>query len=173
MDEHIFGLPAPSRARPVTAVPWNKSEAKKLLERDLASGMIPVSGREMGSHEVYASRPEYAAFPVDLFTRRLASMRVLARSQNARRASDAVALMHDRQLRPQATHSSNGVPRWEGSDAERLLKDDISNGLHTQMTPRALYNTRTEYQLFTLDQFRGHIYQENKRRKFITSYYGR
>jgi hypothetical protein len=173
MDEHIFGPSVPSRTRPVTAVPWNKSDAKRLLERDLASGLIPVSGRDMGSLAVYASRPEYAAFPVNVFTRRLAALRVLARGQNARRASDAAALMRDQQLRPQATHNSNGVLRWEGSDAERLLKDDMSNGVHTQMAPQAMYNTRAEYQLFTLDQFRGHIYQESKRRKFITSYYGR
>lgn len=173
MDEHIFGPSVPSRTRPVTAVAWNKSEAKRLLEQDLASGIIPVNGGEMGSREVYASRSEYAAFPIDVFTRRLASLRSIARGQNARRASDTAALMHDLQLHPQATHNSNGIPRWEGSDAERLLKDDITNGLHTQMTPLALYTTRAEYQLFTLDQFRGHIYQENKRRKFITSYYGR
>jgi hypothetical protein len=110
---------------------------------------------------------------VDVFTRRLASLRVLARGQNARRADDAAALTHDRHLRPQATHNSNGIPRWEGSLAEGLLKEDITNGLHKQVAPKTLYNTREEYQLFTLDQFRGHIYQEIKRRKFITSYYGR
>jgi hypothetical protein len=174
MDDHIFGPPAPSRStRPTSSVPWHKSEAKRLLERDLACGLIPVNGREMGTHAVYASRPEYAAFPVDVFTRRLASLRVIARGQNARRASDTAALTHDRQLRPQATHNTNGVPRWEGSDAELWLKEDITNGLHNEMAPQALYKTRVEYQVFTLDRFQGHIYQENKRRKFITSYYGR
>jgi hypothetical protein len=84
------------------------------------------------------------------------------------------ALAHDRQLRPQATHASNGVPRWEGSDAERLLKEDITAGLHTQMAPRVLFRTRAEYyEVFTLDQFRGHIAQEVELRKFKTSYYGR
>lgn len=156
-----------------TAVTWNKSDAKRLLERDLATGLIPISGREMGSLEVYASRPEYAAYPLDIFTRRLASLRVIARGQNARRASDAAALTHDRLLRPQGTHETNGVLRWEGSAAERLLKDDITNGLNTQMAPKTLYTTRAEYQLFSLETFRGHIYQEIKRRKFITCYYGR
>jgi hypothetical protein len=127
----------------------------------------------MGLWEVYESRPEYATYPVDVFTRRLASLRVVARGQNDRRSSDAAASMYDRQLQPSATHNSNGVPRWEGSEAERWLKDDITNALHTQMAPKTLYNTRAEYQLFTLETFRGHIYQEIKRRKFIISYYGR
>jgi hypothetical protein len=50
MDDHIFGPTAPPRTRIATAVvTWNKSdEAKRLLERDLATGLIPVSGREMG-----------------------------------------------------------------------------------------------------------------------------
>ena len=61
-----------------------------------------------------------------------------------RRASDTAALTHDRQLRPQATYNTNGVPRWEGSDAERWLKEDIINGLHNEMAPQALYKTRVE-----------------------------
>jgi hypothetical protein len=36
MDDHIFGPTAQSRTRIATAiVTWNKSEAKRLLERDL------------------------------------------------------------------------------------------------------------------------------------------
>jgi hypothetical protein len=65
------------------------------------------------------------------------------------------------------------VPRWAGSAAERLLKNDITDGQHLLMKPQTLYQSRLEYQQFNLTTFRGHIYQEIKRRKFITSYYGR
>ena len=175
MDDHIFDPPAPPRVRPQTdVVTWNKSKAKRLLEQDLAMGAISLCGREMGTYEVYISRPEYAAYSLDLFTRRLASLRKTAKGQNARRAADAIAYANDRQLRPQETHNPNGVPRWEGSDAERLLKEDITANLHLQMKPKDLYKTRPEYcDVFTLDQFRGHIAQEVKLRKFKTSYYGR
>jgi hypothetical protein len=174
MDDHIFGPSAPPRVRPVTIVTWNKSEARRLLERDLATGDIPVCGREMGSRTVYESRPEYAAYPFDIFVRRLAAMRKTAKGQNARRVNDVAAHAHDVALRPQATHNTNGVARWEGSNAERLLKADITAGLHTQMAPRFLFRTRAEYyECFTLEQFRGHIAQEVKLRKFRTSYYGR
>ena len=175
MDEHIFGPAALPRARSTApVVTWNKSEARRLLERDLATGAIPVCGREMGTRLVYASRPEYATYTLELFTRRLASMRKTAKGQNARRVNDVAAHAHDLALRPQATHNINGVPRWEGSNAERLLKEDITAGLHTQMAPKMLFKTRVEYyQCFTLEKFRGHIAQEVKLRKFRTSYYGR
>ena len=174
MDDHIFGAAKPRYVPPVANVPWHKSEARRLLEGDLATGRIPSDGREMGTSAVYASRPEYAVYTIKLFTTRLASMRKTARNENPRRAADVVAHVHDRQLHTQATHNSNGVPRWEGSDAERFLKQDITAGLNTQMMPRVLYRTRAAYhEFFTLDQFRGHIAQEVKSRKFKTSYFGR
>ena len=173
MDDHIFGPPAPPRPQPTTSTSWNNSTAKGLLQRDLATGTIPLSGHVMGSRAVYESRPEYAVYSFDLFTRRLATLRREAKSQNARRAADATALLRDRHLYPPPTHDEHGSLRWEGSAAETLLKADIANDLHKQMQPRELHQTRAEYQVFNADIFRGHIYQEVKRRKFMTSFYGR
>jgi hypothetical protein len=51
---------------------------------------------------------------------------------------------------------------WHGMEAERLLKEDVKNGLHKTMKPRKLCLTRKEYRAFKLDIFRGHIYQETR-----------
>ena len=53
----------------------------------------------------------------------------------------------------------NNKPRWHGSDAERLLKEDVANGKHLKMKPRFLYDSKPEYKVFSLDEFRPHIYQ--------------
>lgn len=172
-DEHFFPPSASRRERPAAPLPWQKSEAKKLLQQDLMTGRIPLSGHVMGSKAVYDSRPEYASYPFNLFPRRLAALRTEAKSQTDRRHTDEAAYEHGRLLKPTPTHDMNGVPRWAGSAAERLLKNDITDGQHLLMKPQTLYQSRLEYQQFNLTTFRGHIYQEIKRRKFITSYYGR
>ena len=79
-------------------------------------------------------------------------------------------LAHDRLLYPTPTHNDCGLPVWVGSDAERLLKVDISNGLYTPGNVSPLYNSRDEYKLFTQDVFRGHVHQEIRKRKFVAQY---
>jgi len=63
------------------------------------------------------------------------------------------------------------------SVAERLLREDmaaIAEGKHTKMKPKQLYESRKEYKKScTLEVFRGHIYQEEKRRKSVAYYRSR
>ena len=171
MNDNLFPAPGPPKAKS-----WRNSDAKKLLQHDLATGVIPLSGRVMNAAAVFATRPEYAMFPENKFANRLSKLRTDARTCNTRRDIDNVAYEHDRRLYPRPPHEGDadaGVLRWEGSAAEHLLKEDITAGLHLQMKPLALYKSREAFQKYSLTTFRGHIYQEIKRRKFITSYYGR
>lgn len=59
---------------------------------------------------------------------------------------------------------------WHGSEAERLLRNDVDNGTHEKMKPKQLQKTRKEYEKFDPNVFRGHIYQE-KRRKNDSNYW--
>jgi hypothetical protein len=67
-------------------------------------------------------------------------------------------------LRPLPARTSKGYPRWDGSDAERLLKEDADEGLTNSIKPSDLHETRPEYQAFPLKTFRDHIHQENRSR---------
>jgi hypothetical protein len=61
-----------------------------------------------------------------------------------------------------------GEPRWEGSEAVRLLRLDMDEGKHHTMRPRDLYQTRPQYyEKYPLTVFRGHIDQEERRRKYF------
>jgi len=53
-----------------------------------------------------------------------------------------------------------GYPRWDGSDAQRLLKLDMNYGKHNHMQPSVLHKSQQENQKFPLKVFRDHIHQE-------------
>ena len=75
-------------------------------------------------------------------------------------------LKADRELFPPRDKDAvRGKLRWDGSDAQRLLKIDVTDGKHLEQPPREFRKTRPEYMLFDLDVFRDHIYQEVKSRK--------
>ena len=158
--------------RPTTT--WRSSEARRLLEEDLRSGAIPLDWREMSVNEVYAQRPEFADFPYAPFGRRLQAMRKQCGNKHSRSEADAVAMASDRQFVAQLRAGGGGAlrPSWDGSEAERLLRMDIDDGLNLNLTPKVFHQSRVEYQVYSLKVFRGHIHQEVKRRKFVTSYYG-
>jgi hypothetical protein len=148
---------------------WKDSLAKRLLENDLKMGIIPLSSEEMGPREVYIHRPEFSEFPYTNFQSNLRSLRKTIQEKHNSSEYDAAAILHDRQIHPKAVVNRNGKQRWEGSDAEFLLRQDIDNKFHLVMEPNALYNTRHEYKdNFSLTVFRKHIDQEVRRRKFIS-----
>jgi hypothetical protein len=145
-------------------VAWEKSPAKKLLANDIISGTVPDT---MHWGEVFGKRPEYQATARRLFANRLKSLREQINRAKGIAANEETALAHDRSLFPVPTHNYRGEPRWEGSEAERLLKEDVGNGLHKTMEPRQLYQTRPQYHNnYPLEVFRGHIYQEVRFVKF-------
>ena len=158
VDDHIFDPPIARRPPPPKK--WGQSKAKRLLHRDLASGAIPLSGRLMNARQVFDTRPEYAGFPFDLFPRRMSALRAEVITQNNRGNIESQPYAHNRQLFPHLTQNENDTPRWEGSEAERLLKLDITADLFTQHTPQEMCQSRRQYQEFSLKVFHGHIRQE-------------
>jgi len=58
-----------------------------------------------------------------------------------------------------------GRPRWDGSAAQQLLRDDMAAGALEELGgPTALRNTRPEYMRFSLKVFTDHINQEKTRK---------
>lgn len=116
---------------------------------------------------MYLYRPEFAEYEYRLFRTNQLQLRKNLKDKDDRAAAESAALAHDRRIHPKPTHNHRGEPRWEGSEAEQLLQFDVDEGKHESMKPQELYHSRKEYQNYTLDVFRGHIYQEEKRRKFL------
>ena len=104
---------------------WITCTTKKILFEDIVSGFIPD---EMHWEEDYERREEYKVTTKRLFKGRLDRLRADIRKKQAFAASDSAALANDRLLHPVPTHNHRGEPRWEGSEAQRLLRQDIDLG---------------------------------------------
>jgi hypothetical protein len=154
---------------------WRHSEAKKLLSQLIARGDIPRDG-SMKPKIVWNAfclpRHEFLFFKYPNFPSRLRSLLKTYNGKVDRAGTDVDALAHDRILFPKATHNHRGEPRWEGSEAERLLKLDVDDQKHKTVKPIELYKSRPEYyEHYPLEIFRNHIYQEVRLRKFVLQYY--
>lgn len=152
-------------------IAWAKSEARRILVEDLDSGVLPMFAIDMGPMEawthVYSQCAEFQGMPYDKFRERLNRLRKAHRHQRSMADSDAKALKHDRKLFPKKTTNSCGEPVFYLSAARKLLAADIGNGLHRTLTIGQLHKKRREYHPYPRNIFKGRIYQEIRRQKFI------
>lgn len=102
-------------------------------------------------------RPEYTAVPINNFGSNFNDMKKRYREFKARANIEERALKHDRELYPPTPG------RWDGSEAQRLLKQDVEDGVHlTFEKPRFFRESRDEYLSVDKKTFRDHLWQEVK-----------
>jgi hypothetical protein len=146
---------------------WANSPDRALLISDLTSGRIPLqSCKGFMPRDAHRFRPEYQAIRYDLFCSRLRSLQKTIALQKRTGSDDAASLSRDRLIYPKNARNVNGALRWEGSQAEKSLKLDVSNSRHVELLPSQLWETREEYKAFTKKAFASHLDQEKRRRKF-------
>jgi hypothetical protein len=141
--------------------PWQNSQAKMILRQVILDGEVVDS---MKPKKVFEMRPEYTAYKLANFRSNLKTLRDSIKVEHAKADYDSAALAHDLRIRPLPAQTSWGYPRWDGSDAEQFLKEDIDEGLTDSHKPSELHKTRPEYQDFPLTIFRKHINQELRSR---------
>jgi hypothetical protein len=106
----------------------------------------------------------------DSFTSRLRSVRNHCQKKLDRVAADQEAFDNFRALYPRPTHDHKGVILWDGSDAQRFLKQMVEEGKHLGKAPKELWENdndlwKSAFQVFSLEVFRKHIYQELRLKK--------
>jgi hypothetical protein len=138
--------------------PWRNSHAKKLLTKDIIDGNIDG----MAPKRVFVMRKEYQAYKYENFATNLRSLRKQVAEKQGLADDDEAAFAHDEMLGLRV--NSKPYPRWQGSVAEQLLKQDIDNGRHVHMKPRELKESRIEYGPYPGTVFRDHIHQELRAR---------
>ena len=160
---------------------WATSEGRKLLFADIRSGRIPAT---MSWQAAYQLRPEFVvgtkANPTaekaeSLFEGRLKSARGILAEKDQRAVSELALLRADRLIHPVPATNHQGEPRWEGSEAQKLLKDDVKKLKHEGMKPLAYYASRPQYKAwhFSAATIAGHVKQEVRLLKFLKQYRGR
>ena len=141
---------------------WQHSEAKELLIADIIRGDIPD---DMEWEEAFLQRPEFVLTKRRLFASRLKSCREQAKETLRRADEDAVAWEQSRKLCPAPVVNHRGEPTWEGSQAQRQLKDDFSSaeakGVPAFPT-QLCYSRRAHCDNCSLKTTRQHICQEKR-----------
>ena len=151
-------------------------EGKKLLDRDVRKGAVTqhmslqaIYDMHREEYEKYGETPEEA---FRLFKGRVARAFASGTRDSNRSAVEAAALQQDRLTHPRPAMFA-GAPQWEGSEAQRLMKEDVAAGKDEGKTPTQFRLTRPEYQVYTSTFIGGHMKQEVKLRKWNENRPGR
>lgn len=153
-------------------VDWTKSSAKKFLKDAFKDGTISIDCTTNGGPEqVWELHCKNNPFFVgmhcnDAFKRRLKSVCDDFKRKEKRSKDDLLAYQVYIKNHPRPTHNYRGEPQWDGSDAQKFLKDDMKQGEHLKYDrPSQFRETRPEYLLFGKKAFRSHIHQEKRLKK--------
>lgn len=121
---------------------------------DLRTGLIAIDGRG-DADEIFTSRAEFGVDADDQrkFAARLRTARIKTKELNARSAFDDAAIRQDRLVFPVQNMTGQNKPRWDGSQAQELLRFDVAAKTHEAMAPQDLHNSRDEYKEFSLSTF--------------------
>lgn len=135
---------------------WEESKAKARLRKDIIEGRINDTDTPK---DVYNMHPElYHKWCYNNFSANFRRLRKAIARDHERMVQDCMDYGHDKAI---IDAQPSGKLLWHRSAAAFLLKQDIENGKHKEMTPKQLRASRDEYQEFDLRVFRQHIYQEN------------
>ena len=129
---------------------WRGSRARELLLEDIKENIV---SDDILAELVYGMRVEYKEFEFTKFKTNLNNLLKFADKCRDRADDDKAAVEHDALLQ---TYDHN---KWHGSDAEKLLEEDIKARTFDEGFPKDFWLSRPEYQQFPLEKFREHLYQ--------------
>lgn len=159
----------PRTARP-DWINWRTSEAREIILGDLEDGRLPLDEEVVSAQEawdeMYYVLPEFEHVVFSQFKARLKDHR----RQLARRKGSVdtflVAFRHDQELRRQGYIPGGGPFDQHGrrifalSAANPLLRDDVIDEKHKEMTTEELHASRDEYLEWPIEVFRRRLRQE-------------
>ena len=152
-------------------VDWRNSCAKHIVLSDLNNGALPLEESEMTAEKAwnvhYSKLEEFKGVIFKQFKERLADHGVQMTRNMTRSLEEESFLLRDCDLCRTRTTNRKGEPVFDKSAAKLLLREDISNGLHKQMSRLQLQGSRNECEHFEAKIFEERIHQEVKRAKCI------
>jgi hypothetical protein len=136
---------------------WRYSEAKKVLTVLLESDSQIY---QMEPEQVHKLSTLFEQYEIARFTTYLKNLKASLEKNKDLVRGDEQALVHDKRILPTKILNNRGKVRWETSDAKKLMREDVKNKVHKIAKPKEFQKTRPEYNVFDLEEFRKHIYQE-------------
>jgi len=145
------------------------SKGRKLLRDDICNGLITEN---LPVHTVCRRRPEFAHEANKTEARRLFEGRLEAafacvKKKREHAAAELTLCEEDWLVCPKEATMFSGEPRWEGSAAQHLLKQDVAEGKHSTMTRTQFCLSRDEHKEFFKAAVDGHVHQEVHTEKFM------
>lgn len=155
--------------RPNKAILWSKSAAKQYLKKCFREEVISTEYKD--EEQIWKDHCEghkgFARMAYnDAFIRRLGSVRDDFKKKKERSEKDLEAYNIAKKNHPTPRLNSRGEPQWNGSAAQTLLKELIAQGKHRGKAPQTLWVEEAEFQVYSKQTFRDHIYQEERLLKF-------
>ena len=148
-------------------IPWQFSEAKKLLRQDMIDGKVPLEDDgSMDMKDVYNQRVEFTMYSFRLFPQRLNACREQVKRDIDRKKDDQLAFDNYIANHQPSCQSHHGYPEWAGHTAQARLREDIKSKKLDTHSPKELWMSDEVYLDFPLDVFRDHIYQEIRTDKY-------
>ena len=140
---------------------WRYSAEKKLLQEWLEDGTVK---QDDPPKQVYAMHDGFRRFQYANFFNNFRNLKEVVEKSKGRAVFDEASFENDRHRYPPTTNSLHAYPHWPGSGAEQLLKQDLDENIDELLEPKYFHKYREEYELFPLNVFRAHIYQEQRSR---------
>jgi hypothetical protein len=153
-------------------IEWKYHPLREFLRLELINGLLELDNTVTGPEDVWNKycdvRPDlFAGMSCDqTFASRLRGLRSQLNRDLNRAEDDSDAFFIHRQNYPYQPYDILGQPNWYGSEAEKLLEQEIAAGRYPKLTPMQLHAPKPEYREFSLDVFRGHIHQILETKKY-------
>jgi hypothetical protein len=154
-------------------IDWAKSLAKKIVMADLADGRLSLEENVVSAEKAFqvykACRPAaFADVGFNQFKLRLKDhRRQVKKTVEASQWEEAAFQLDQLSLEHPGTHNDRGEPIFDRSPAKKLLRQDVKDGRHDEMSPKDLWCSRPQYMVFALDIFRQRIYQQVRLQKYL------
>jgi len=148
---------------------WGKSAAKQYLKKCFREKAIAADYK--APQQVWKDHCEnHAAFARmkydEAFTRRLNTVRNDYIKKRDRMRNDLKAYIKAKKNHPTPELNARGEPQWNGSIAQKMLKEIVQNGEHKGVDPSVIWAGKAEFKVYSKQTFRDHIYQEERLLKF-------
>jgi hypothetical protein len=146
---------------------WRKSQEKKKLKEDIEKGLVTAL---MPAAEVYNMRDGiYHKYELDKFKVNLKNL-IISIEKAKKLAADANHIL-SKTLEGKLEAYNLPTKTWQWSEARKSAKAEILSGSAEGKTPKELYESKPEYQVYTLKQFRDNFNKEKYKLDNTTSGY--
>lgn len=156
---------------------WRTSEAREVILDDLVTGILPLDAEVVSAEEaweeMYFALPEFKDVIFGQFKVRLKDHRKQVSRRSEASTTFLDAFRHDRALRAQGylpgggLYNRHGERIFDRSAAKPLLREDVIDEKHKEMTTEELHASRDEFRVWDISMFRRRLRQEIGSQKWL------